>query len=91
MKQALGRLATHVNWIFVITYLASIIVARTLGGEWWYLLGALPITWLIDAKGRSQNWFFVGILPVLGIIILLSLENRKKTNENKDNSEHERS
>jgi len=84
MRKTLSQLATHLNWIFIITYLASVILARALGGEWWYLLSTLPIAWLIDAKQRNQNWFFVGILPVLGLIILLSLENRKKVNEDKD-------
>ena len=70
-------LKAHVNWIFVIFYFATAAIAQFLGGGWWYLLTALPISWLIEAKGRNQNWFFVGAIPILGFIILLLLENKK--------------
>ena len=87
--KTLSNLATHINWIFVITYLASIVLAQTLGGKWWYLLATMPITWLIDAKGRSQNWFFVGAIPILGLVVLLALENKKKSSNNGDGLDHE--
>ena len=70
-------LKAHVNWIFVIFYFAAVGIAKTLGGGWWYLLGILPIVWIIDAKGRNQNWFLVGAIPILGFVILLLLENKK--------------
>jgi len=80
MKKIFGEFGTHINWIFVISYFAVAIIAQILGGGWWYLLIALPISWLIKEKGRSPNWFYVAAIPILGFIVLLLLENRRKIN-----------
>ena len=79
-----SKFARHINWIFVVIYFVAAAIAYLLGGGWFYLLVALPIVWIIEAKGRSLNWFYVAAIPILGFIILLLLENKKKVMEARD-------
>lgn len=80
----------HLNWSIVLSVLLCIIIIFIRQGS--NNVGMIILNlaagifmlfvfgWSLNKKGRSLAWILTFIIPIIGIIVLLALENKRLTN-----------